>query len=464
MPKNLLRYLTVVAIAASLAACTIPRPPRPFDASNPLKHVAVLPLKNDTVDVDGPDLVRKKMIDALEEKSYIVKDVKETDGTLRDQMGITLGGQLDLTTPQKLGETLGVEGVLYGTLMDFDETTTGLVNVRKVRAKFKLVNTKTGEAMWVRGLGVRTETKMSGLAATAAAAAARGADNRDKDVPWVTVESTTTSENNVGKSFAAGLGAKMFAKAVGIHLDFESKEMARRLMETMPWGPGTGEETPVRAAAPAPKMSMMPKMRGPEPPSFGYMDYGKKDFSALIISVSVNKSSNDSYNFRIPLAKAGEKIRMDMDLSAMAKGGQGMPPSLSNMSTLVRGDKKVSYTLYPNSKKYMTHTQTEEKGSFEKPQVEKTKIGSEVIDGHPTDKFQVKVTYQDGRTQEGLIWDARDLDNMTIKSEVENNDMRVTTELKNIVLKTPAASLFEIPDDYTEAQSFMDLMTDAKKQ
>ena len=79
----------------------------PRDSSNPLKRVAILPLKNDTNDVDGPEVMRKKMVQALERRSYVVKDLKETDQILRDRMGITLGGQLDLTTAQKLGRGAG---------------------------------------------------------------------------------------------------------------------------------------------------------------------------------------------------------------------------------------------------------------------------------------------------------------------------------------------------------------------
>jgi len=140
-----------------------------------------------------------------------------------------------------------------------------------------------------------------------------------------------------------------------------------------------------------------------------------------------------------------------------------MPPSLSKMTTVLRGDKKVTYTLYPNSLKYMTHAQTEGNSDpYEKPNVEKTRVGSEVIDQHPTDKYKVKITYKDGKVEEGFIWNAQDLDEMTIKSEVENKDFRMTTTLKNISLRTPQASLFEIPSGYTEAQSFMDLMVETK--
>lgn len=459
MLKTMLRILTALALAAVFTACaTHARVPRYYDASNPLKRVAVLPMKNDTADVDGPNVVRKKMIEMLENKSYVVKDVKESDQILRDQMGINLGGQLDMTTPQKLAETLGVEGLLYGTLMDFDETTTGVLDVRKVRAKFKLVNAATGQTMWERGLGVRTETRMSGRTGDVASAVARGSDAREKDVPWVTIDSVQTSEKNVGQAFALGLGAKLLTKAIGIHLEYESKEMVRRVTDNIPWGPGPGA---VETAAVV-KFSG-PKIKLPEPPSFGYMDYGKRDFSAVLFSVSVDKAGKDTYNLQIPLAKAGEKLRMDMDLSKMGKGSEGMPPALSKISTVHRGDKKVSYTLYPNSQKYMTNTHSEtDNAPYGRPRVEKTKVGSEVIDRHPTDKYKVKITYKDGKVEEGFIWNARDLDEMTIKSEVENNDFRVTTELKNIVLKTPASSLFEIPAGYTEAQGFMDLMGAAK--
>lgn len=455
------RVLVSMSMLAVLTSCaTAPRPPQYFDANNPLKRVAVLPMKNDTDDVEGPNVVRKKMIEALAHKSYVVKDVKETDQILRDQMGINLGGQLDLTTPQKLGETLGVEGVLYGTLLDFDETTTGILNLRKVRAAFRLVNTQTGQPVWERGLGVRSETRMAGRTGSIASAASRGADSKEKDVPWITIDSIALNESNVGQAFAIGMGAKLLTKAMGIHLEHESKEMARRVTDNLPWGPGSGTTNTITVATP--KVSL-PKPKMAEPPSFGYADYGKKDFSAVIVSSTVNKSSKETFNFTIPFAKAGERVRMDMDMSKMTKGNEGMPSSLSKISTLHLGDKKIGYTIYPNAKKYMLHKETEKgSSSFEKPHVEKTKAGTETVDGHPTDKYKVKIIYKNGTVDEGYIWNARDLDEMTIKSDVENKDARVTMDLKNIVLKKPSPSLFEIPADYIEAQGFMDLLMESK--
>ena len=459
--KKLIQRSIILGVLVLAAGCAIPRPPLPYDASNPLKRVAVLPLRNDTNDVDGPEVMRQKMVKALEDHSYVVKDLKETDQILRDRMGITLGGQLDLTTAQKLAQELDVEGVLYGTLLDFDESTLGAINVKKVRGSFKLVNAMTGQAMWARGLGVRGEMRMQGNAGSAATLAARASDARDKDVPWVTIESTTTGSDNLGKSLAVGLGTKLLSKAIGKHLDHESAELARRVTDNLPWGPGTAAARVTPAPSPAPAFAM-PEIKTPEPPSFGYMDWeGKRDFSAIVFSTTVGKANSETYKMEMPLAIAGNKMRMDMDMSRMMQGDAQSP--LSKMVVIQRGDKKTGYTLYPNPQRYMVHT--ESKTADERPTVEKTKVGSEVIDKHPTDKFKVKIIYKDGKSDEGFIWNAKDLDGMTIRSEVENKDFKITTEIKNIILKTPSPSLFEIPAGYAESKNFMELMmTDPNKK
>jgi len=458
MPKGLTVFFLLCFITGSVGCVAQRQMPRYFDVNNPVRKVALLPLKNDTSDVDGPELMRKKMSDMLYEHAYVVMDTKESDQVLRDRMGITLGGQLDMTTAQKLGEELGVQGVLYGTLMDFDETTTGIYNVKKVRATFKLVNTMTGQDAWTGKLGVKSEVHMSGRTGAVASAVARGSDARDKEVPWVLIDSIVMNENNIGRAAAINLGAKLFSKAVGIHLDRESTELARRVTQNLPWGPGP-ESIAIQsapAASPAAKVRA-PKTAAMEPPSFGYLDYGKRDFSAIMVSTTLDKGRNESHRMEIQLAKAGDKMRMDMDMSAMAQGAT-MPSAMSKMTILQRGDQKLSYTLYPNAKKFMKHAE-QTPGKLEgAPKVEKVKVGSEVIDRHPSDKYRVTITSTDGLVQEGYIWSARDLDNMTIRSEIEHNDVRITTEIRSIVLAPPPATLFEVPTDYTETESIMDLM------
>ena len=77
-------------------------------------------------------------------------------------MGITDGGQLGSATPQKLGETLNADALIYGDLLEFAYQTTGFLNVRKVRAKFKMVDAKTGNVLWENeGKGSTSKTSFS---------------------------------------------------------------------------------------------------------------------------------------------------------------------------------------------------------------------------------------------------------------------------------------------------------------
>jgi hypothetical protein len=330
--------------------------------------------------------------------------------------------------------------------------------VKKVRATFKLVNTMTGQDAWTGKLGVKSEVHMSGRTGAVASAVARGSDARDKEVPWVLIDSIVMNENNIGKAAALNLGAKLFTKAVGIHLDRESTELARRVTHNLPWGPGP-ESLALQSAPAAPLTPkvLQPRTAAMEPPSFGYLDYGKLDFSAVMVSTTTDKGRKETRLMEIPVAKSGNKMRMDMDMSVMAQGA-AMPSSMGKVTMLQRGDQKISYTLYPNARKFMKHTEQTPGKREGAPKVEKVKVGSEVIDKHPSDKYKVTITSNDGLVQKGYIWNARDLENMTIRSELENNDSRTTTELRNIMLATPPATMFEIPADYTEIQSIMDLM------
>ena len=420
------------------------------DSTNPIKRLAMLPLKNDTTDVEAPDFVREKLASAIQKRFYNVQPLEETDRILRDELGITMGGQLDMATTAQLREALQVEGLLYGTLMNFEETTTGLVNVRKVRGKFKIVETNTDSVFWENGIGVKTQDTSGGAVGSLTGAVAN-AGSRDEEVPWVVIESTS-SDKSIMEGFAAGLTKKLISKAVGVHLARETDEMIWRLVQNLPWGAGDAVG-PVLTAVPA---MVMPKIEMPPPPAMGHMNYGDRDFKAVMISTTLDKSQGQEFSFEMPIAKAGEKFRMEMDYTKMS-GTQGMPPAMSSVVMIHRGDEKRTYSLYTNKKKYIVSEETDE-GYYAEPDVAKTFVTKETIDGHPTEKYRITITYQGQEKQEGFIWNATDLDGMTIRSEIDNATVKMTSTLTNIVMGTPPADLFEVPGDYTETSNFLEIV------
>jgi len=442
--------MMIFLLTVLLAGCAgMPMGPTP-DSTNPIKRLAILPIQNDTMDVDAPNFVREKLASAVQKRLYNVQPLEETDRILREKLGITLGGQLGMATTAQLREVLQVEGLLYGTLMNFEETTTGLVNVRKVRGKFKIVETSTGSVFWENGIGVKSQDTSGGNIGALTGAIANVGD-RDEEVPWVVIESTS-SDKSIMEGFAAGLATKLVSKAVGVHLAEETDEMIWRLVQNLPWG--AGDVTGVVLMA-APAMAM-PKIQMPPMPAIGHMNYGDRDFKALLVSNTFDKSQQREYSFEMPIAKAGEKFRMEMDYTKMS-GAQGMPPALSNVVMIHRGDEKRTYSLYTNKKKYMISDETEE-GYYEEPDVVKTFVAKETIDGHPTEKYKITITYQDQETQQGFIWNATDLDGMTIRSEIDNATVKMTSTLTGIVMGTPPAGLFEVPPDYTETGNFLEIV------
>lgn len=547
MQKTRVGVVSLLTGALVFATGCAPMKPRTiFNPSNPIKTVAVLPVVNNTNDVEAPEKIREVFEKAVSDLGYKSKPLAEVNKILKDELGITLGKQLDQTNPVELGNKLGVDAVIYGALYDFDEKTTGVLDIRRVKVGFKMViardmtsenlspfaNLKValekqwletlktavevidsdekagrlkkqdadkaredlkksynittldfsklsppqatwgvaGTTFWARGAAVKGTTKATGGAAGAVAAGgaalSRMSDMGDlknakemSEYPgierWIElpqqVREVESGLGGLGKSFATSLGTRTLEKTFGVFLKAESDRAMREIIRTLPVGPGDFQPVVL------PAVVRVPEVKAPEPPSFGYMDYGKRDFSALMVSTSVRKSRNENYYFEAPIAKSGERFRMEMDMSKMPKG-QEVPPAMSKMINISRGDKKVAYTLYPNKQKYITHKEMEERHLGEEPRVEKTKVGSETIDKHPTDKYKVKITYMNGDVHEGFIWNAKDLDDMTIKSEVENKDFKITTEIKNIIPKTPADELFEIPPGFTEAKGFMELM------
>ena len=451
---RLSKLLVVISVLALMGGCALPMPKPSGDPGNPIKRVAVLPLVNNTNDVDAPEFVRERLVAALKARLYNVQPLEETDQILRDQMGITLGGQLEMADKFELARTLGVEGLFFGDLMDFHETTTGVYNSRNVRGRFRIVDAAADGVFWQNGIGVKSQDSHGGALGSAVVVAA-GITAGSEDVPWVIIDSAST-DDNILTGMALGLGTKLISKAIGTHLARETDEMIRLVFETLPMGPGETTMAAMTAGGEAPAVEI-PEVPMPAVPVFGYVDFGEKDFSAIMVTTTVDKTDNRTVTFEMPVAKAGKKFRTEIDYSSMAQG-ESMPPSFSQMVTIHLGDQNRAYTLFPNVKKYMVNEDVEQ--PFEEDyEITRTEIGKEVIDGHPTIKYEVQVTVEgDVSPQEGFVWRATDLGDMMIKSEMENESVRFSTILKNIVLGTPADALFEVPEGFVESKSFMEIV------
>ncbi len=148
-------------VIALLSACTS-IPARTVEADNPIKTVAVLPFINNSNNVEGPAKMQFHFTAGLYERYYDVVEPDEVNQKLKDQMGVTLGAQLDMAKPDLLCKTFNVDGLLYGSLDDYISKPFGVYTIKRVRARAKLVDCKTGQTVWKGGAGGKSQVSTGG--------------------------------------------------------------------------------------------------------------------------------------------------------------------------------------------------------------------------------------------------------------------------------------------------------------
>lgn len=159
----------------------------------------------------------------------------------------------------------------------------------------------------------------------------------------------------------------------------------------------------------------------------------------------------------MPMAKLGNKSRVENVM-------------LGGLITISLMDQKKTVTMNTKNKTYFEQTTQERVPSMYDPNVviEKKKIGTETIDGHPCIKYNA-VFYNKEKPQEkysSVLWEAQDLGGLPIKNEVvippdkrrEGAPDKFTTEMKEIKVGAATAAMFEVPKDYKKVSSMNEVI------
>lgn len=225
----------------------------PTNPSNPIRTVAILPMVNETIDVDAPGKIRGLFADRLGKYHYQIQPIEKTNEILNGQFGISLGKQLELTTVQQLGEKLGVDGVFYGYLINFDQITTGVYNQNKVQMGWKLVSTKTGQIMWGQGAAVKSSSGLAGSLGAIeqfsqqAVAKLPTAPNPVEEMPGLgqwRIMQAGRSGGNIGEALIGSLVVSAMEGLMNMKMNAEINFANDMIFTRMLVGPGAG--TPVK--------------------------------------------------------------------------------------------------------------------------------------------------------------------------------------------------------------------------
>jgi len=126
--------------------------------SNPIKRIAVLPLYNKTAQKDGAQHVRRELLKRLDMLYYEVLPMEKIDEILRDNGLSPDGIDFKNSDLEKLKKVFNVEGLFFGTLLNYDVHQKGTVIIKKVAVQFWLVDLTKRDEVWHGSLGIKSES------------------------------------------------------------------------------------------------------------------------------------------------------------------------------------------------------------------------------------------------------------------------------------------------------------------
>lgn len=166
---------------------------------------------------------------------------------------------------------------------------------------------------------------------------------------------------------------------------------------------------------------------------------------------------------------------MDMPLARMGKKVRAENPMMQGLVSITLEDQKKVIMISTINKTYMEQPLPEEgTPSLTDPRivVQKKKLGSETIDGHPCTKYEAVFHIKDKPSEkyQATIWEANDLGGLLIRSETmipegkrRGGKSKVVNQLKNIKIGAARASMFEVPQNYRRVSNMMEMMGGMEK-
>ena len=129
-----------------LCACAAKRNYDVFYAHQP-RSILVVPVLNDTTEVNAPAVYMTTVTVPLAERGYYVFPIYLTDALLRD-LGLPEAGLVHQLPPQRFFDLFGADAVLFVTIKDWSTKYLVVQSSTVVQLQYVLRDTRTGTVLW----------------------------------------------------------------------------------------------------------------------------------------------------------------------------------------------------------------------------------------------------------------------------------------------------------------------------
>jgi hypothetical protein len=153
------------------------------------------------------------------------------------------------------------------------------------------------------------------------------------------------------------------------------------------------------------------------------------------------------------------KLRIQIDLSEFKH--KDFPPALANslkqlglsqVVSIMRPDKLQTSIVYPEMQSLLTLPLPKADADvvLKTPQIEKTVLGKETLNGRACVKHKVLIKSENGQTVSATVWNASDLKDFPVQIETVEKDSISILRFKEVQFVKPDARQFETPASYKQ--------------
>jgi len=144
-----MRRFCALAVGLSLAGCVTPPPPKDYTAFHQAdpRSILVVPVVNDSTQVDAPATFLGTLSEPLAERGYYVYPVNLVAHVMEDN-GLGDADMVSQGSPVKLASLFGADAVLYARIEHWDAQYIVVSTNVTVQVHYTLKDGKTGATLW----------------------------------------------------------------------------------------------------------------------------------------------------------------------------------------------------------------------------------------------------------------------------------------------------------------------------
>lgn len=115
--------------------------------SENLRSILVVPVVNNTVNVDAPDYFLSTVSIPIAERGYYIFPINLVKRVMEEE-GLSDASMVHAADPTRLGELYGADSILYITIKNWETIYAVLVATTTVSFEYVLKSGKTGDVLW----------------------------------------------------------------------------------------------------------------------------------------------------------------------------------------------------------------------------------------------------------------------------------------------------------------------------